>query len=120
MSIFDNVRFYLFDDQWWTSHQDPALADYMSGSPGWLVSIIVIYLILVLGVGPAFMRHRKPYDVSTAMKVYNVSNIFFNIVLVIMGARFTRFGVASFTCTKDGDFIDRYALSFGYLALKVS
>ena len=117
--MFESVRFHLFDDQWWNYRQDPALADHMSGSPGWIVSIIVGYLALVLGIGPAFMRHRKPFDVSGAMKIYNVTNIVLNIGMVIMGARFTQLGASSFTCSRHGDIIDRYTVFIGYLALKV-
>ena len=117
--MFDSVRFHLLDDQWWSDRQDPALAKYMSGSPGWIVSIIVGYLALVLGVGPAFMRDRKPFDVSGAMKLYNLTNIFLNIGMVIMGVQFTQFGAKSFTCSREGDIIVRYTVFIGYFALKV-
>ena len=120
MEVLNSIRLSIFEDQWWDESQDPALAEHVSGSPGWLLSIIFGYLVLVIGIGPAFMRNRKPYDISGLIKFYNVANIALNIGMVVMGLRFTNFGSTSFTCSRDGDIVDRYMVFIGYLALKVS
>lgn len=104
---------------WWDDNQDPALAAYIPGGPGWLFAIVAAYLLFVLKVGPQFMRERKAYDLPTTLKVYNLLNIVANVVLFVIGLRATNFGIAAFTCSKDVPFFYRYSLSFGYLYLKV-
>lgn len=44
-------------------------------SPYPLIVTIVIYLWIVLKIGPQFMLHRKPYNLTTIIRVYNILQV---------------------------------------------
>lgn len=50
-------------------------------SPKPLAAIIVTYLITIKLVLPAFMRNRRPYELRSIIKWYNVMQIFANAVV---------------------------------------
>uniref|UniRef100_W8AWR6 Elongation of very long chain fatty acids protein n=1 Tax=Ceratitis capitata TaxID=7213 RepID=W8AWR6_CERCA len=54
---------------------------FLMNSPGPVVSIVALYLLFVLKIGPAYMRDRKPYDLKKAMVVYNAFQVCFSIYL---------------------------------------
>jgi len=64
-------------------HVDPVvfpLAD------GWLSMVIIVgsYLYFVLKLGRDFMAHRKPYELKTVLKVYNLVQILMNSIIFII------------------------------------
>ncbi|XP_043948465.1 elongation of very long chain fatty acids protein F [Drosophila biarmipes] len=58
------------------------------GSPLPAIAITFLYLLLVLKVGPDFMECRKPYNVRTAMLIYNLCQVFMNAALFIKGTEY--------------------------------
>ncbi|XP_017077180.1 elongation of very long chain fatty acids protein F [Drosophila eugracilis] len=58
------------------------------GSPIPSILIILGYLLLVFKVGPDFMEARKPYNVRSAMLIYNFCQIIMNSVFFIMGTHY--------------------------------
>jgi len=40
--------------------------------------ILVAYLLFVLKLGKIFMKNRKPYDLKTVLKVYNIFQVLYN------------------------------------------
>ncbi|XP_037910706.1 elongation of very long chain fatty acids protein 7-like [Hermetia illucens] len=47
-------------------------------SPGPLLTILGMYLLFVLKIGPQFMTNRKPYDLQKIMIVYNAYQVIFS------------------------------------------
>nr|CAI5864090.1 unnamed protein product [Callosobruchus analis] len=54
------------------------------GSPGPTLYIIAGYLALVLLVLPAYMRNRKPFDLTKIIRVYNISQVLACCALIYM------------------------------------
>ncbi|XP_036323652.1 elongation of very long chain fatty acids protein 7 isoform X2 [Rhagoletis pomonella] len=52
---------------------------FLMSSPGPVASIVALYLLFVLKIGPAYMRDRKPYDLKKVMVVYNAFQVVFSI-----------------------------------------
>ncbi|XP_034486229.1 elongation of very long chain fatty acids protein F-like [Drosophila innubila] len=68
-------------------HADPIGLPFACGS--WPISItIVSYLIFVLKLGPKFMENREPFKLRRALKVYNIFQILFNSLILIMSIHF--------------------------------
>ncbi|CAK9814336.1 Elongation of very long chain fatty acids protein 4 [Anthophora quadrimaculata] len=52
---------------------DPRVADWLfMDSPFLLLGIISLYLLLVLHLGPLYMKNRKPYNLNKVMIFYNI------------------------------------------------
>ena len=51
------------------------------GTPWLTILATTVYLILVLKVGPSFMRDRKPYDLKLAIRIYNLLLVAINSYL---------------------------------------
>ncbi|XP_075981609.1 very long chain fatty acid elongase 7-like [Anticarsia gemmatalis] len=61
---------------------DPRVKDwFLMTSPVPITSLIVTYLMFVKLVLPVYMRHRKPYQLRTIIKWYNVLQILANAVV---------------------------------------
>jgi len=45
------------------------------------ITIMATYLYFVLSWGPGYMRHRKPYDLTNLLIVYNMAQVFVSIFL---------------------------------------
>ncbi|CAH1114532.1 unnamed protein product, partial [Psylliodes chrysocephalus] len=55
---------------------DPRVVKWtMMGSPVPTLSIIAVYLLLVLFILPAFMKNRKPYQITQIIKIYNIFQV---------------------------------------------
>lgn len=50
----------------------------LAGSPWPITLILIAYLLFVLKLGKIFMRNRKPYDLKTVLKVYNLFQVLYN------------------------------------------
>lgn len=56
---------------------DKRVTDWMFMSSPWpTITIILIYLTLVYRILPAYMKNRKPYNLTTTIKIYNLFQIF--------------------------------------------
>lgn len=61
---------------------DPMLMDMpLAGSPLLTLLILVAYFVSVKMVGPAIMEHRRPMNPVRAIRLYNLAQIVFNVVL---------------------------------------
>jgi elongation of very long chain fatty acids protein 7 len=56
----------------------------LMGSPFPTIFIIALFLLFVLYIGPMMMEKRKPLDIKNIMIVYNVYQVFFSAILVIV------------------------------------
>lgn len=64
---------------------DPRTKDWFlvpSPLPG--IAVILLYLYFVLVLGPKIMKHRKPYDLRTVLKLYNFLQILYSCYLFYM------------------------------------
>lgn len=52
---------------------------FLMSSPGPVFSIVAVYLLFVLKIGPAFMKNRKPYQLKNIMIVYNAFQVCYSI-----------------------------------------
>ncbi|XP_032595873.1 elongation of very long chain fatty acids protein F-like [Drosophila grimshawi] len=69
------------------AHPDVQLPLLRSPVP---ISIIMVsYLLFVLKLGPQFMAKREPYKLRGLMKIYNLVQIAYNIVLVMIAIYLT-------------------------------
>ncbi|XP_005189660.2 elongation of very long chain fatty acids protein AAEL008004 [Musca domestica] len=65
--------------------RDPRTRDLpISNSYPAILAIIVIYVILVKKIGPAFMAKRQPYNIRWLISLYNIAQVIFNAYLFIM------------------------------------
>lgn len=55
----------------------------LMGTPFPLVSIIGVYLWLIMKFGPNFMKHRQPFKLIGAIRVYNLFQVVACIVFLI-------------------------------------
>ncbi|XP_017073383.1 elongation of very long chain fatty acids protein F [Drosophila eugracilis] len=46
------------------------------------------YLLFVLKLGPKIMQNRKPFELRTVIKVYNIMQILYNGLIVVLGFNF--------------------------------
>ncbi|KAK9294275.1 hypothetical protein QLX08_011065 [Tetragonisca angustula] len=66
-------------DFYWNQNADPRTNDLpLIGSPIIIPSILFLYLYVVLKYGPEFMETRKPYNLKTFVRYYNVFQIVVN------------------------------------------
>ncbi|XP_050342333.1 elongation of very long chain fatty acids protein 7-like [Nymphalis io] len=52
---------------------------YMTGSPIKLLTILAIYLIFCLRLGPWYMKDKKPYQLKNVIKIYNIFQVLISI-----------------------------------------
>ncbi|KAI4898163.1 hypothetical protein NFI96_024925, partial [Prochilodus magdalenae] len=78
--VIENImKFY----DYLLTRTDARVRDYpLMQSPIQMTLILLGYVFLVLYVGPRFMANRKPYDLKTAMVIYNSSMVLFNAYIV--------------------------------------
>jgi len=113
--IFENMR----------GMNDGLLAENTPMTFTTMFSIIAVYLMTVLKVGPEVMSKRAPLDLSKLIKCYNLINIAANLVVCVIGLKFTNFGYISWTCEKLGGKIEtqpeleRYFVFYLYFYLKI-
>ncbi|CAL7951924.1 unnamed protein product [Xylocopa violacea] len=77
MGIYEVYDFY------WNQQADPRTNNLpLMGSPVLIPLILVAYLYIILKLGPEYMKDKKPYDLKTFVKCYNVFQIFVNAYFV--------------------------------------
>ncbi|XP_075150977.1 elongation of very long chain fatty acid james bond protein [Haematobia irritans] len=52
---------------------------FLMNSPGPVFSIVAVYLMIVLKIGPAFMKNRQPYQLKNIMVAYNAFQVCYSI-----------------------------------------
>jgi hypothetical protein len=45
------------------------------------LTLMGMYLYFVLSWGPRYMQHRKPYDLTNLLIVYNMAQVFLSIFI---------------------------------------
>ncbi|KAG9509285.1 Elongation of very long chain fatty acids protein 4 [Fragariocoptes setiger] len=91
---------YIFTDVW-EELGDPETNNYfwLRGGP-WLTWLATIaYLVIVLKLGPAFMRSRPPYDLKVLIRFYNLLLVVINFYLLQGTLRTFRYGLDFWGCT---------------------
>ncbi|XP_034186605.2 very long chain fatty acid elongase 1 [Osmia lignaria lignaria] len=70
-------------DYYWYQKADPRISSLpLMQSPITLPVILFSYLYFVLKCGPKFMKDRKPYNLKTFIKWYNIFQIISNAIIV--------------------------------------
>ncbi|XP_055380600.1 elongation of very long chain fatty acids protein 7-like [Condylostylus longicornis] len=65
-------------------HRDPRIDSLpLVSSPIPATITIVIYLLFVNKWGPKFMENRKPYKLKSILRIYNVLQVVFNLILFV-------------------------------------
>ncbi|KAL7728072.1 hypothetical protein ACLKA6_017921 [Drosophila palustris] len=68
-------------------HADPLNLPFAGGS--WSIIILISsYLLFVLKLGPKFMENREPFKLRGALMVYNIFQILFNTILLVVSLHF--------------------------------
>ncbi|KAL9897893.1 very long chain fatty acid elongase 7-like isoform 1-T6 [Glossina fuscipes fuscipes] len=64
--------------------RDSRIDDWLfMSSPGPLLLLLIVYLMIVLFIGPALMKTRKAFNLRRTLQVYNIIQIFYNLMMVI-------------------------------------
>ncbi|XP_017074380.1 elongation of very long chain fatty acids protein F [Drosophila eugracilis] len=53
-----------------------------------VLTVLTIYMVFIKVVGPMFMRNRKAYDLHKVIQAYNIVQIVYNTVLLVVGVYF--------------------------------
>ncbi|XP_076618538.1 very long chain fatty acid elongase 1 [Colletes latitarsis] len=70
-------------DYYWNQNADPRTNDLpFVGSPVLIPVILYSYLYFVLKCGPEYMKDKKPYELKTYVKFYNIFQIFANAYII--------------------------------------
>lgn len=78
---------------------DPRTRDwFLITSPGPLIMILVTYIYFCTSAGPRYMKDRKPYELRTAMIVYNFVQTLLSIYLFHEGLMSGWLGDYNFIC----------------------
>ena len=110
-------------NEYWDSIANPTLNWIFPGGPWLLLMMIAGYLLIVLRIGPDYMKDREPYQLKPLIKYYNIINISSNAFVFIITLYWTRFTIDCWKCdhtltptevTLGG------LLSLGLLLMKVS
>lgn len=65
------------------SPSDVRVRDYpLMKSPVEMTSILLLYVLFAVSVGPRLMANRKPFGLNSAMIVYNLSMVLLNGYIV--------------------------------------
>ena len=96
MSTFDYIT-----NTWWDENASSRYAYLIPGGPGHELSIVALYLTFVYIVGPAFMRNREPFKLTSAMSLYNIVNIVLNTGGFLYMMKWTNFTLMCWQCSTE-------------------
>ncbi|KAI1290442.1 Elongation of very long chain fatty acids protein 1 [Halotydeus destructor] len=103
--------------------QDPAAPSFVAGAPWKITGTVVAYLIFVLKVGPSMMRSRKPLNLDTIIRVYNLVNVLASALYVALGVYLTNWTTDCWSCLRavdmDGPGWAKHTTMSLYLYLKI-
>ncbi|XP_075158039.1 very long chain fatty acid elongase 5-like [Haematobia irritans] len=72
-----------------TGGNDPRTRDLpISNSYASVLAILVIYVLFVKKIGPAFMAKRKPYNIRWLISLYNLVQVIYNGYMFILGTKY--------------------------------
>jgi hypothetical protein len=54
----------------------------LMNKPWYILTILLMYLVFVLDIGPKFMANRKPMNIKSIMLIYNATQTIYNAWLV--------------------------------------
>lgn len=57
----------------------------LTSTPYPVITILAVYLLFVLKIGPWFMAHKNPYVLKTVMRVYNIVQVLYNLHVLLKG-----------------------------------
>ena len=114
------IKYYSTD--FFDQFGDPRVADYpLMRTPWPIVAACLSYLWFVKLIGPAFMRDRKPYELFTFIRIYNLAMVLWNGFGFYMACKFLNFGIDTFGCqpinTKDTSYKATTLILYGYIFL---
>lgn len=56
----------------------------MMGSPIPIVTVVSLYLLVVLKLGPDYMKDREPYKLKNLMRIYNIAQVLYNAAILYL------------------------------------
>ena len=97
------VNYLLVD--FWQDNAEPFSSHLplIKSTPWPTLSVVAVYLLFVLKIGPAFMRNRPAYQLKTIITVYNVFHIICNTLLGATALIITRGTFDCWQCKQTGD-----------------
>lgn len=69
---------------------------FLAGKPYQIASILIVYLIFATRLGPWYMRNKRPYDLRTVIKYYNLFQIAASLYLFYQVCIISRFIISNF------------------------
>ena len=116
----DVLRYYSSD--FFDQYGDPRVANYpLMKTPWFVVAACVSYLWFVKIIGPAFMHDRKPYELFTFIRVYNLAMVLWNGFGFFMACKMLNYGLDTFGCqpidTEDRSENSMNIILYGYIFL---
>jgi len=102
--------------EFWDEHANPEFNHLLPGGPWKLMTIISLYLLFVLKVGPAMMKNRKPLEIKPIIKYYNLINIVLNLVMFVLMAYHTNMTLKCWDCSYEFTADERSLVPLCYYA----
>lgn len=112
------IKYYSTD--FFDQYGDPRVAHFpLMRTPWPVVGMCIAYLWFVKIIGPSLMRDRKPYELFTFIRVYNLFMVLWNAFGFYMACVLLNYGLETFGCrpidptSKDPK--DQKIIDFGYI-----
>lgn len=116
----DMIKYYSTD--FFDQHGDPRLAGYpLMRTPWPVIAMCISYLWFVKIIGPGLMRDRKPYELFTFIRIYNLGMVVWNGFGFYMACYLLNYGLDTFGCqpidTSARDIKSMRIIQYGYIFL---
>lgn len=116
--VTSTINYLLID--FWQDNAEPFSSHLplIKSTPWPTVSIISLYLLFVLKIGPQFMHNRPAYQLKSIIKVYNLFHILCNSLMGTTALIVTRGTFDCWQCKQTGDknsSIDTLLLNLTYI-----
>ncbi|KAG9508963.1 Elongation of very long chain fatty acids protein, partial [Fragariocoptes setiger] len=96
-TVYDTFRFLTLDV--FDRYGDPRIAHYpLMRTPWPIVGMTCVYIWFVKFVGPAIMRDRKPYELRTVIRIYNLAMAVWNAFGFFTACQLVNYGLETFGC----------------------
>lgn len=91
--------FKYYSSDFFDQHGDPRVSGYPLMKTPWpVIAMCVSYLWFVKIIGPSLMRDRKPYELFTFIRVYNLAMVVWNGFGFYMACMLLNYGLDTFGC----------------------
>ncbi|KAJ0180137.1 hypothetical protein K1T71_004728 [Dendrolimus kikuchii] len=87
-----------YNDTFYTTADQRSLNWLFMGGPGPILAISISYLYFCLSFGPRIMKNRRPFELKTAVMLYNIFQILLSIFLVYQGSMYMLTKDYKFAC----------------------